>query len=109
MIAGMLYRYPKNAEKIETTVQLVLLMTVLTIAAIYSLTDERVPDPNIGERLALMYRAMQITGVSFLLAVASTFLRKHMTDPPLVWIWGALLAVASISWVLSCLIFLSSM
>ena len=105
----MLTDYPKRAERLETTVQLVLLMTVLTIAAIYSLTDARVADPDIGERLALMHRAFTITGVSFLLAVASTFLRKRMTDPPLVWIWGALLTVATVSWFLGCLIFLSSM
>jgi xanthosine utilization system XapX-like protein len=105
----MLPDYPKRAERFETVVQLVLLMTALTIGAIYSLTDARVPDPDIGERLALMRRALLITGVSFLLAVTATFLRKRVTDPPLVWIWGALLGVASISWVLGCLIFLSSM
>ena len=105
----MLPDYPKRAEKLETTVQLVLLITALTIAAIYSLTDARVADPDIGERLALMHQALRIIGVSFLLAVMATFLRKRMTDPPLVWIWGALLGVASISWILGCLIFLSSM
>lgn len=104
----MLQRYPKSAGSWEAVVQIAAAIGLLAMAGIYSTIVERAALPDIAARLEVMLLALKITGVALLLALAVTFLRRHMKDPPLVLLWGAILAVAAIAWACGCLIFLTA-
>ena len=104
----MLRNYPKRSATIEVAVQLVLAITTLAIAAFYSTIAEQQLLPKDSTRLPIIMQAMKITGLAFLLAVSASVLRRFMTNPPLTLIWAAILVVATVTWALGCLTFLSS-
>lgn len=105
----MLDRYPKHAATTESALQVATVVTLLAFVGLYSELRMRVALPDVDEQLDIMMEATKISGLAFLVAGATTFLRRYMTDPPLVLIWAALLAIAAVAWILSGLIFLSSM
>ena len=105
----MLPDYPRNAGSWEAGIQLALLMTLFTIAGFYALLLGRSADPDVAIQAQLVSRSLWINGVSFLLSVCATFLRKSMIDPPFALVWGAILAVASVSAICGVLLFLSSL
>lgn len=101
--------YPKRASRLETGVQLVLLISLLAFTALYGTLKASAPEADAGERLAIMLQAVKITGVAFLLSLCVSFLRIAMRDTPLVLLWGALLVLALVAWASACLILLSSL
>lgn len=105
----MLDRYPKLAGRLEASAQLVILLTLLAFAGFYSTILASAPEPDAEDRMAIVMRAMKISGLAFLLALCGTALRRTMTEPPLVLIWGSLLATATVVWGLAWLIVLSSL
>ena len=105
----MLPDYPRSAVSWETGTQLALLMTVFSIAGFYALLLGRVADPEIAAQAQLVVRALWINGISFLLSVCATVLRKLMTDPPFAIAWAAILTVAAVSSFCGVLLFLSSL
>ena len=105
----MLDRYPKVAGRLEAGAQLSILLSLLAFAGFYSMIMASAPEPDVAERMAIVMRAMKITGLAFLLALCGTALRHTMTEPPLVLIWGGLLATATVVWGLAWLILLSAL
>ena len=91
----MLPNYPRSAGAWETCIQLALLMIVFALAGFYGLLLERPADSDFAERSLFVERALWINGVSFLLSVSATFLRRSMVDPPFALAWAAILAVAA--------------
>jgi len=105
----MLLNYPRSAGAWETCIQLALLMIVFALAGFYGLLLERPADPDFAERSLFVERALWINGVSFLLSLSATFLRRSMVDPPFALAWAAILAVAAVSATCGFLLFLSSL
>ena len=105
----MLQDYPKRASSWESLAQLVLLCSTLIVAGFYATVVERGHEPDAAERAAVVMQALKIVGVAFLLALSATFLRRTRTNPPLVLIWAALLVVAAVTCVMSCLLLLSAL
>lgn len=105
----MLNRYPKHAAKIENVLQLATLVTMLAFVGFYSVLRKRAALPDVDDHLNVMMDAIKISGLAFLLAASTTFLRRYMTDPPLALIWAGLLAITAVAWILSGFIFLSAM
>ncbi|MGF1611061.1 MAG: hypothetical protein ACFCUQ_16775 [Kiloniellales bacterium] len=105
----MFRHYPQRASRLESAVQLVLLISLLAFTAFYATLKAIAPEPDAAERIAIILQAVKITGVSFLLSLGVSFLRMVMKETPLVLIWGALLVVAVIAWALACLILLSAL
>ena len=105
----MLDRYPKPAGRVEFAAQLAILLTLLAFAGFYSTITASAPEPEAAILMAIVMRAIKITGLAFLLALSGTALRRTMTDPPLVLIWGGLLATAAVVWGLAWLMVLSAL
>ena len=105
----MFRHYPQHASRLETAVQLVLLISLLAFTGLYGTLKAAAPEPDAAERIAIILQAVKITGVAFLLSLSVSFLRMAVRETPLVLIWGGLLAVAVITWVLACLILLSAL
>ena len=105
----MLDRYPKLAGRLEAGAHLGILLTLLAFAGFYSMIVASATEPDAAERMAIVMRAMKITGLAFLLALCGTALRRTMTEPPLVLIWGGLLGTAAVVWGLAWLIVLSAL
>jgi hypothetical protein len=105
----MLPNYPRNAGAWETCIQLALLMIVFALVGFYGLLLERPADPDFAERSLFVEQALWINGVSFLLSVSATFLRRFMVDPPFALVWATILAVATVSSTCGFLLFLSSL
>lgn len=105
----MFRHYPQRANDVEFAVQLVLLISLLAFAALYSTLKVMAPEPDAAQRTAIILQAVEITAVAFLLALSVTILRRAMKDTPLVLIWSALLIVAVTAWALACLILLSAL
>ena len=105
----MAQQYPGKAGPVERAIQIVLGITALAFAGLYSMVSVEVSLPDTAERAAIMLEAVQVGGIAFALAVAATFVRKWVTEPPLVFIWGMLLITALVAWGVACLTLLSSM
>jgi len=102
-------RYPKYAGRFEACAQLVILLTLLAFAGFYSTIMASAPGPDAPNRMAIVMQAIKITGLAFLLALCGTALRRVMTEPPLVLIWGGLLGTAMVVWGLAWLVVLSAL
>ena len=105
----MLTSYPKKASSLESAIQLVILISLLAFAGLYSTLKASAPEPDAADRIAIMWTATKINGVAFLLAVSASFLRRATKDAPLLLIWGGVLGVALVAWVMACLILLSAL